>query len=113
MATKTVTYDAEVIKQNAKRLYNQAASIVFSSIIVGAVVGGILGAVGASAADPQQITLFVVVGAVFGSLVDLSRGRERSLRLRLEAQVALCQVQIEENTRISTEKLTSREISNE
>lgn len=99
MASKPVTYDPAVIQEFAQRLYSQAASIIFTSIFLGGVIGALLGLVGAAAAQAHSfIGRPALIGAVVGGLAGLSRGRERAFQLKLEAQVALCQVQIEKNT---------------
>lgn len=99
MANKVISYDANVIQEFAGRLYKQAASAVFMSTLLG-FFGGLLAGGGAvsmlNGKDGAVIALIisVLVGTAFG----YSRGRERAFKLKLEAQVALCQVQIERNT---------------
>ncbi len=99
MATKSVSYDAAVIQEFAQRLYRQAASIILTSIFLWALAGGLLG-LGAAAAARSEGTIgtAVLIGAVTGGLLGFALGRERAFKLKLEAQVALCQVQIEKNT---------------
>lgn len=99
MAQKPVSYDAAVIQEFAQRLYSQAASIIFTSTFLGVVIGALLGLGGAAAAQAHgAIGMAVLIGAVIGGLAGFSRGRERAFKLKLEAQVALCQAQIEKNT---------------
>lgn len=99
MAKNPVAYDAAVIQEFAERLYSQAASIIFTSTFLGGVIGALLGLGGAAAAHDQgAIGMAALIGAVIGGLIGYSRGRERAFKLKLEAQVALCQVQIEKNT---------------
>ena len=112
---RTVSYDAAVIQLFAQRLYTKANTIIVVSTIVGGIVGAVIGgAVGVFSPrfiqiyagmqrDPVEIIqLFALVAGVIGALSGYSRGREKSFRLKLEAQVALCQVQIEKNTSIQS-----------
>jgi len=109
-----VAYDAGIIQQFADWLYRRAKAIVISSTIVGALFGGLLGlALGAAIAVPISqwreggLDLAVlgrayiagVIGALFFGLLAFMSSRQRAFLLRLQAQIALCQVRIEENTR--------------
>jgi hypothetical protein len=99
MAKKPVVYDAAVIQEFAERLYSQAASIILTSTVLGVIIGAIGGAVGAEALKATgAIGMGAIIGAVIGGLFGFSRGKERAFKLKLEAQVALCQAQIEKHT---------------
>jgi uncharacterized membrane protein YebE (DUF533 family) len=108
MAKKPVVYDASLIQEFAERLYKQAGSIILSSTLLGLFGGAIAGVVvvgvsakslATSGTDPGgAVGIALIVGAVVGGFWGFSRGRERAFKLKLEAQVALCQVQIEKNT---------------
>jgi len=100
MAKKTVIYDASVIQEFAERLYSQAASIIFTSTFLGVIVGAIAGALSFEALKSTSIGLGAIIGMVVGGLFGFSRGRERAFKLKLEAQSALCSVQIEKNTSV-------------
>jgi hypothetical protein len=105
MSNDSVTYDAGVIQEFAERLYKQAASIIFSYTFMGILGGGITCLATAAAMQAQQsYSTAAIIGAIFGGVVGFSRGRERAFKLKLEAQVALCQVQIEKNTNASREE---------
>jgi len=108
-----VAYDAQVIQDFAEDLYRRARRIVVSSTVLGVLLGAVLGAaLGVYLSLPIVYTGGVLeikelawplaglgIGAVlFGLLGNLS-ARSRAQSLRLQAQVALCQVQIEQNTR--------------
>lgn len=86
------TYDKDVIHQFADSLYSKAKSIIVNYTMLGALIGGGIGLV------TQQMITAAILSAVFG-LVGLSMGRDKAFQLKLQAQVALCQVKIEENTR--------------
>jgi len=99
MSDDSVSYEAGVIQEFAERLYKQAASIIFTSALMGVLGGGVIGVAVAIAAQARQnLSTAAIIGAILGGLVGFSRGRERAFKLKLEAQVALCQVQIEKNT---------------
>ena len=92
-------YDADIIKSFAAKLYSQATSIV----VVFTLFFGILGAVGAAAFMASVRNGFspIVLGAgvLIGAAIGYSMGSTRAFRLKLEAQIALAQVEIEANTR--------------
>lgn len=99
MATKPLAFDAAVIQKFAERLYSQAASIIFTSTLVGIVIGAAFGLGGAAVARASEtIGTAAIIGAVAGGIAGFLRGKERAFKLKLEAQIALCQVQIEKNT---------------
>jgi hypothetical protein len=99
MAKKPVTYDAAIIQDFAERLYRQAASIILSSTLLGIFGGAIIGGVAAALMDARQaIVGAAIVSAFVGGFWGFARGRERAFKLKLEAQVALCQARIETNT---------------
>ena len=47
----------------------------------------------------DQIGTIVLIGTFVGALLGFSSGRAHAFKLKLEAQNALCQAQIERNTR--------------
>jgi hypothetical protein len=98
-----VTYDETVIIEFATRLYRQAASMVAVCALFGAVLGALVAAIGASwyatrSGHPLNLVPVLVVGVVGGALGAVV-GNNRAFALRLMAQTALCQMQIERNTR--------------
>ena len=96
----SVAYDADVIVTFAARLYKQAGSIVAAYTLLGALLGLLLGGTAAAALQRDDLMVaFAIIGALIGGAVGYVRGQERAFTLRLQAQTALCQVQIEENTR--------------
>jgi hypothetical protein len=95
-----VTYDENVILTFAERLYRRAASTVIAYALLGALIGALAGAgIAFATKTPDLIKGFAfamgVVSAVIGGMI----GSERAFAMRLLAQQALCQVQIERNTR--------------
>lgn len=120
-----VSYDPSVIRGFADDLYRQATVMVRVAAITGFLLGGgVGGAIGAKAGpvrevridqstDPSQIGRviardeysglglfagFTGVGVLCAFLAR-SMAEARASALRLQAQTALCQVTIEENTR--------------
>lgn len=96
-----VSYDAQVIVTFAERLYKQADSIAATYAIVGALVGASIGAAVGNAFGGMAF-IGLVIGAVVVGAIAFGIGQQKGFALRLQAQVALCQVQIEANTRRST-----------
>jgi sulfite exporter TauE/SafE len=95
-----VAYDSKVFYDFADRLYKRASRIVLSYAVVGAVLGFVIGGGGAAAADARDsaIVVGIIVAVLFGA-AGFSMGQEKAFTLRLQAQTALCQAKIEENTR--------------
>jgi hypothetical protein len=91
-------YEPQVIVEFADRLLTRAASItalygLFGLLLAGP--GGIL--IGAATNTSPEV--IGGLGAVVGLAMGVVIGREKGFLLRLQAQQALCQVQIEFNTR--------------
>lgn len=91
------SYDENIIQAAADALYRHAASIVLTSTILGVILGLILGAFVANATPLGGFAF--LGGAVLGGYIGWSRAQSAAFLLRLQAQTALCQVQIEKNTR--------------
>lgn len=84
-------YDATIIETFAERLYKKANSIIFTYTLAGIGLGALGGLIGHTP------------GALFGALIlgfiGYSIGTDKAFQYKLQAQTALCQVQIERNTR--------------
>jgi hypothetical protein len=93
-----VTYDASVIESFAEALYAQAKSIVIRYTILGGLIGFGIGYAIANNARGDGTTVGAVV-AVAGAILGFMQGQSKAFALRLQAQTALCQVQVEKNTR--------------
>jgi len=103
------TYDPQVIQTFADRLYARTTGIIMVSTILGVIVG--------SAADPFiQQSLPSNLSAnwpqwaspVALGIIGLLQGMERASSLKIQAQTALCQMQIEINTRKSPVETASQ-----
>ena len=94
-----VVYDPKIILAFAEALYRRAASIVATYTVLGTLVGAGLG--GAVGSQGDRGLIGMAIGAVVFGAVAFGIGQQKAFALRLQAQVALCQVQIEANTRRS------------
>ena len=98
------SYDPRVIEQFAEKLYRKASSFVAGSIVIGASARALFGAVpltslGDSWPIPSAFGFATLLaGALFGAVIGYVIGDTRSFGYRLQAQSALCQLQIERNT---------------
>jgi len=92
-------YDPKVIQKFVDRLYAQARSIVLTYTIAGVVVGGAGGYFGSQYLKIGNPIVIAVVGLLLLGAIGFAIGSKRAFVLRLQAQTALCQVKIEENTR--------------
>ena len=93
----SIRYDPSVLREMAARLDAQATTTVVIWTIVGVVVGaGALAVVGGAFGN---VGLGALVGLFVGGGLGYMIGEHRALMIRFEAQLALCQVAIEENTR--------------
>ena len=112
-------YNAQIIREHADKLYSKASSIVLTYTAGGAILSAALGyfialvvlmasakARGSQGADDVQ-TLFTIVGLFLGAVGGYWIGSEKAFSLRLQAQMALCQMKIEENTRPRSETTAS------
>lgn len=91
MATE---YNPELIQKLADKLYSQANSSIVLGTLIGFVAGGFFGL-----SVSHESAIGVVIGVVLGSIVGYLIGQSRAFSLRVQAQMALCQRQIELNTR--------------
>lgn len=96
-----VAYDVAVIEKFAAKLYAEASRVVAWSFIL----FGILGAFGLAALYGGQVRqpFLYWFGVLFCACIGGAVGQARSFHLRLQAQMALCQAQIERNTRVRHE----------
>lgn len=101
MARELVSYDPEVIQEFARRLYQRARTITLSYSIVGLLVGFAAALLIFASIRHGKFELNGGMGiiAIIGALFGYFAGSEKAFKLRLEAQQALCQVEIEKNSR--------------
>ncbi len=102
-----VDYDPRVIEQFAESLYRKAVSAQRGSIVVGVVLGAVFGGIpltslGENWPIPHAFGFAtMLVGAIVGGLIGFVIGDARSFGYKLQAQAALCQVEIQRNTQAS------------
>lgn len=89
-----VAYDAQIIYRFADKLYQQANQVIATSTIIGALIG-----LAGGYYLQKSLGLYAVLGAVVLGLIGYVIGTQRAFALKLQAQIALCQVKVEENTR--------------
>jgi hypothetical protein len=95
-------YDAKIIDAFAVRLYKRAAWIgALYTLFCGFLgfVGGWAVGVAARNSGLPAANVSAIIGAVLFGLVGYALGEEKRFQLKLQAQIALCQVQIERNVR--------------
>lgn len=91
MATE---YNPDLIQKLADKLYSQANTAILLGSLFGLVAGGFFGF-----SASQGSGVGSIVGVLIGGLVGYLIGQSRAFSLRVQAQIALCQRQIEFNTR--------------
>jgi hypothetical protein len=114
------TYDPKMIYKFATRLYSRAQALVLVYTLAGALVGAGLGKIYAAYAElsatPSRLVLgafglnpnalqpnpsptnWTLIGALTAGLLGFWIGWNKAFLLKLQAQMALCQAKIEENT---------------
>ncbi|NOK15757.1 hypothetical protein [Corallococcus carmarthensis] len=97
----SVRYDPSIITKHAQALYDRASGIIFAWGVIGFIAGAVL----AKAMNAQG--LIVVIGGLVVALIGVMFGRGRAFSLQLQAQVAMCQVAIEANTRRAADAVTA------
>jgi hypothetical protein len=102
-----IDYDSRVIEQFAHSLYKRAAAASKVSLVVGAFLGGVFGGIPLTSLSahwpvPHALGYFTLLGAsVSGGYLGHLVGEARAFGYKLQAQSALCQVEIERNTAAS------------
>ena len=116
MAAYGAEYDPSIIELAAARLYSKADAVVMGSIATGIVVGAAFGAIpltslGASWPIPSTFGFTTLIfGAILGAVIGYTIGDARAFGYRLQAQSALCQLQIERNTSAATQVAAIRTV---
>jgi hypothetical protein len=102
-------YDPSVIQKFADDLYAQAATTMAVYALVGCVAGGAIGYELLAVASAESASTGAIIGLVIGGLLGFATGTRIGFGLKLQAQVALCQVRIEENTRPARDLATDQD----
>lgn len=90
-----VKYDPDIIREFANKLCEQAGAAVLTSTVIGGSIGGSIGAVASG-------TFVAIIGLALGGGIGYYVGAQKVFGLKLLAQQALCQIEIEQNTRKPT-----------
>lgn len=99
-----VDYESRVIEEFAASLYRKAGAATRGSVAVGVALGFVFGMIpltslGASWPIPHGLELAtVILGVLLGGYLGYLIGTARAFGYKLQAQAALCQVEIERNT---------------
>jgi hypothetical protein len=101
-----IQYDQEVLRAYAQWLYNRASWILLAYLLAGMALGAALGYLPTilwylrSANDTRApSSILVVPGIILFGGVFAWLGHAKGFAYRVKAQIVLCQVQIEINTR--------------
>jgi hypothetical protein len=86
-----ITYDPKVIQECADSLYSRAESAVIGLTIVGFLVGFVV-------AFLSHELLYSLGAAFIGGFAGYLFGKDKATQFRLQAQQALCLVEIESNS---------------
>lgn len=87
-------YDPNIIQEYADRLYAKAIGVQILATLIGLVVPW--GVLGASRVVTSEAA---IIAGLLGALIGFAIGRAMGFGYKLQAQTALCQAQIEKNTR--------------
>ena len=101
-----VTYDPDIIRQHAQTLYRRADEIRIKYAILSACFFAVVALFISMAVAPYPSYAAVGIFAVSGAGIGWATGSERAFQLRLQAQTALCQLRIEQNTQLPFEEMT-------
>ncbi|MFZ2875057.1 MAG: hypothetical protein WAZ94_11320 [Phycisphaerales bacterium] len=92
-------YDSQILQKFADKLYARANGIIVAWTLIGLIAGGVGGAFIESAVRTGNGVVIIAVAAVLCAILGFAMGSSRAFLLKLQAQQALCQRQIELNTR--------------
>jgi hypothetical protein len=92
-------YDSKIIIEFANRLYARAGAVIVSYGALGAVIGAVVGAFVAANLLGSPPPIGALIGGAICCVLGVRVGQEKAFQLKLQAQTALCQLQIERNTR--------------
>lgn len=108
-------YDSSILQRFADELYRQARWIIFGTVLRYSLVIFLFVFVGCFVLGTQQPQfalsndglVVACILALIGIPLGIEAGRKKGFELKLKAQQILCQVQIEENTRIQEKSLAT------
>ncbi len=94
-------YDAKIIQDHADQLYAQADKAPLLTAYSGALIGLVIGlgwAMGLGVGTVGGVVSGLILAVLAGG-IGFSVGRSLAIRMRVDAQTALCQVAIEQAIR--------------
>jgi hypothetical protein len=94
-----ISYDPKILAVYAERAYRAADNIIIAMGIQWGVIVAAGGYVFGSLYMRSSSPGIALVGLAVGALIGVAFAQPRAAELRLQAQLALCQAQIERNTR--------------
>src|SRR5215216_6095824 len=103
MQTAAPDFDPRIIEAFAERLYGKATSFLLGSVVFGVVMGMSFGAVpltslGAAWPIPSMFGFAtMLLGGILGGVIGYVVGDTRAFGYKLQAQGALCQLEVERN----------------
>jgi uncharacterized membrane protein YbjE (DUF340 family) len=89
-------YDKMIIEQFADKLYKRASSTIATYTVLGLLIGLF---VGAAVFASTKSGLFFLLSLLVCGFIGYAIGSDKAFLLKLQAQLALCQAQIETNTK--------------
>ena len=94
------SYDPEAIQRFADKLYSRAVGVVGVSTFLGVIIGFVVAPyVLQSLPASMAVAIPAWASPICFGVLGLVQGLERAFVLKIQAQTALCQMQIERNTR--------------
>jgi hypothetical protein len=107
------TYEPDIIRQHAQTLYRRADEVRIKYAILSACFFAVVALFISIAVAPTPSYVAVAIFAVSGAGIGWATGSERSFQLQLQAQTALCQLRIEQNTRMPFGEITMEALASE
>ena len=92
-------YDPKIIQDYAEGLYKQAKSIVTCYFFIGIFGGLVIFAKVSDVLIGELDFLVVAIGIFIGAVIGLFAGKNRAFEMKLEAQEALCRIEIQKNSK--------------
>jgi len=94
-----VQYDEKIIQSYVEAMYRRARSVTSSHFFIGLLAGLIAFAHISTILVGELDLLIVAIGVLTGAFLGIGSGRAKAFQLQIQAQMALCQVKMEQNTR--------------
>ena len=92
-------YDPTILQKFADKMYLRAYSLIAVYTVFGLILGCLVGALIPSFSRGSDAWTIGPILGVIGAVLGFIMGVEKAFWLKMEAQKALCQLQIELNTR--------------